>query len=291
MNLYENSETLIGVDLGGTNVHVARISGENIDDEHKVNINASGPAKEVLAELIQAIKMVWTEKTQGIGLGIPSVCDIEKGIVYDVQNIPSWTEIHLKDILEQEFKVPVNLNNDANCFAVGEKYFGHGKKYEDFIGLIIGTGMAGGIIVNNRLYNGPNCGSGEFGMMPYKKQFYEYYCSGRYFTRKYDMTGEQLFDMAESGSIKALKVFKRFGRHMGSAIKAILYAYDPQAIILGGSVSKSYKFFKEEIDRSLEDFAYQKSLENFKIEVSEDPNIPVLGAAALYLDNLNNDKI
>tara|TARA_Y100000385_G_scaffold244214_1_gene262143 strand:- start:1848 stop:2750 length:903 start_codon:yes stop_codon:yes gene_type:complete len=295
MNSQHSEIKIIGVDLGGTKVHVAEIdndvlSGGKIKNQHKVNIDASGTEQEVLSELKSAIKEVWNDGIQGIGLGIPSVCDIQKGIVYDVSNIQSWKEVHLKAILENEFKVPVYLNNDANCFAIGEKYFGHGKKYKNFIGLIMGTGMAGGIIINHKLYNGINCGSGEFGMMPYKKHFYEYYCTGRYFTRNYNLKGEEMAVMAASGHQKAIKAFKKFGKHVGNAISAIMYAYDPEGIILGGSVSKSYTYFKDEVANVLADFAYTPIRENFKIEVSENLDIPVLGAAALFLDNLGNNK-
>lgn len=286
---------LIGVDLGGTKVHVAEINsavlnGAEISNEFKANINAAGTESEVVLELKNAINAVWSKGVQGIGLGVPGVCDTEKGIVYDVQNIPSWEKVHLKTILEKEFEVPVYLNNDANCFAVGEKYFGHGKEYKNFIGLIIGTGMAGGVIIDNKLFNGAHCGSGEFGMMPYKKHFYEHYCTGRYFTRNYNMKGEELAALAAAGEKKALKAFHKFGKHVGSAIKAIMYAYDPESIILGGSVSTSYNYFKDAVAHSISDFAYVPSKNNFKIKVSNHPNIPVLGAAALYLDNLENQN-
>lgn len=296
MNSKQDITKIIGVDLGGTKVHVAEINTSVMEDkviknQYKVNINAGGSMNEVISEVKDAIKKVWTKEVQGIGLGIPSVCDIEKGIVYNVQNIPSWKEVHLKAILEKEFGITVSLNNDANCFAIGEKYFGHGKKYKNFIGLILGTGMAGGIIINHQLYNGINCGSGEFGMMPYKKHFYEHYCTGRYFTRNYNIKGEQMAKMAENGHKKALKAFKKFGKHIGNAIQAIMYAYDPEAIILGGSVSQSYAYFKDAIQKSLDDFAYAPAKKNFRIEVSDNPNIPVLGAAALFLNNLENYKM
>ena len=286
----DTSGSLIGVDLGGTKVHVARIEGNQIASSEIRKINARGSKQEVLDELIQAIRIVCNDEVEGIGIGIPSVMNIEQGIVYDVVNIPSWDEVHLKKILEKEFHVPTYINNDANCFAIGEKYFGKGKAYKDMIGLIVGTGMAGGIIVDNKLYNGPNCGSGEFGMMPYKKHYYEYYCSGQFFTRKYNMNGEELAELAGKGDKKAIKAFVRFGNHLGNAIKAILYALDPAAIILGGSVSKSYSFFKGAMNDSLKDFVYKNSLEKLTIEVSEDNNIPVLGAAALYYDNITLSK-
>ena len=126
---------------------------------------------------MSTIEEVFDSAVSGIGVGVPSIVDVEKGIVYDVQNIPSWKEVHLKQLLEERFQVPVFINNDANCFAIGEKHFGKGKDHENMIGLIVGTGMAGGIIIKNQLYNGYNCGSGEFGMIPYLEHNYEYYSS------------------------------------------------------------------------------------------------------------------
>ena len=70
----------------------------------------------------------------------------------------------MKRIIEKKFKVPVSINNDANCFALGEKHFG--KKYNNMVGLIIGTGVGAGIIINGKLYCGHNCGAGEFGSIP-----------------------------------------------------------------------------------------------------------------------------
>ena len=83
------------------------------------------------------------ENLDGIGIGVPSVVDIEKGIVYDVQNIPSWKEVHLKSIMEERYCAATFVNNDANCFALGEKYFGKGLGHKSVIGLILGTGFPG----------------------------------------------------------------------------------------------------------------------------------------------------
>jgi len=78
----------------------------------------------VLKEIICQLK---TDKTIAIGIGVPSVVDRKRGIVYNVQNIKDWDEVHLKSLLENEFNVPVYVDNDANCFAYGEKIFGKGK--------------------------------------------------------------------------------------------------------------------------------------------------------------------
>ncbi|MFT6322385.1 MAG: glucokinase [Granulosicoccus sp.] len=278
---------IVGVDIGGTKIHAARIHGDNIEQSDRRLVSSKGTEAQVVEEVIATIEAVFDATVSGIGVGVPSIVDTEKGIVYDVQNIPSWKEVHLKKILEDHFQVPTYINNDANCFAVGEKYFGKGKNYKNLIGLIAGTGMAGGIIINNQVYNGNNCGAGEFGMMPYLDHNYEYYCSGQFFSNQYKTSGEKLFDQAMKGEQEALRIFDEFGNHLGNAIIAILYALDPEVIILGGSVSKAYSFYQAALWEKLKDFSYSPTVERLTIEISENPNIPILGAAALYYNAQN----
>lgn len=277
-------KTYIGVDLGGTKVEAARLEGlDPVRNERKL-IRAQGSADQVLQDMIDMIRAVWTPQVAGIGIGVPSIVDVEKGIVYDVQNIPSWQEVPLKAILEAEFGIPVAVNNDANCFALGEKHFGEGRDVDNLIGLIIGTGMAGGIIINGRLYMGRNCGAGEFGMLPYLDHYMEYYASGQYFSHIHGTEGATVARKAALGDATALSIFRDFGHHLGNALMAILYTYDPELIIFGGSVSKAYPFFSASLWERLQVFAYPKVIENLQIRISQHPNIAVLGAAMLIQD-------
>lgn len=271
----------IGVDLGGTKVHVARIVGQSCEDSLRSLIPNTGTEEEVLDVIKESISKLINEQVTSIGIGVPSLVDQQLGIVYDVQNIPSWKKVYLKDILEAYFNLPVFINNDVNCFSLGELYFGAGKKYDSFIGLSIGTGIAGGIIIDKKLYNGFNAGAGEFGMLPYLDHNFEYYCSGQFFQQVLNSPGEKVFENAKSGDLNSLKHYITFGKHLGNLIIQILYTYDPQLIVLGGSVSKAFPYFKEGIYSSLTQYAYQNSINNLKIIVSKDPNISVKGAASL----------
>jgi glucokinase len=220
----------------------------------------------------------------GIGAGVPSVIDLKTGTVYDVQNIPSWKKVPLKAILEERYRRPVWVNNDANCFAAGEKHFGKLKPYDHAVGLIVGTGLGAGIIANGRLYSGVNCGAGEFGMLPYLDEDLEAYASGQFFERVHGLSGRELAERAGRGETRALEIFAEFGRHVGEAVKAICYAVDPEIIVLGGSVSRSYGHFQAALWRAFQSYAYSLAKERLKIEVSETDNIAILGAAALYFD-------
>ncbi len=278
-----DTDKIIGVDLGGTKVQSSRINGTLIEKTHRTLISSYGREYQVVKEVISNITGVFESGIKGIGVGVPGLVDSE-GILYDIQNIPSWKKVPLKSILQDYFKVPVRINNDANCFAMGEKYFGKGIGRKDMMGLIIGTGLAAGIIIDSKLYNGHNCGAGEFGMLPYLDHNYEVYATGQFFSRVHQTTGENAFIEAQSGNPKALQMFRELGTHIGNCMICIIYSLDPEVIIIGGSVSKSYEFYREALYERLQTFAYSPVVGRLTIEVSEDPNIAVLGAAALIHD-------
>ena len=277
---------VIGVDLGGTNVRAGLVEGGRLTDVRSVAVRSQGSERDVLEDMFSAIDAVMRKDVAGIGAGVPSVIDLKAGIVYDVQNIRSWKKVPLKARLEERYHLPAYVNNDANCFAAGEKYFGKAKPYDHAVGLILGTGLGAGVIANGRLYSGRNCGAGEFGMLPYLDRNFEAYASGQFFARVHGVSGRELAGRAERGDERAIAIFAEFGGHLGEAVKAICYAVDPEVIVLGGSVSKSYRFFQAAMWDTFQSFAYSITKERLKIEVSETENIAILGAAALYYDAL-----
>lgn len=277
-------KNIIGVDLGGTNIRAGKVEGQQIIKTTKAATPSSGTEAEVLETLFSVIDECFDENTESIGVGVPSVVDIETGVVYDVANIPSWKAVPLKSILESRYNVKVYMNNDANCFVLGEKYYGKAQSYTSIVGLTIGTGMGSGLIFNGKLYEGINCGAGEVGNIAYLNSNYEHYCSGQFFTEKL-ISAVEAFNMAESGDNAAKQMFAEFGFHMGQAIKTVLYAYDPGIIVLGGSLTKAYEHFKLAMFDSIQDFAYRNVLTNLKIEVSELEHSAIYGAAALYLNS------
>lgn len=275
---------IIGIDLGATNIRGGLVSGDVISNAHAKPIRSLGTVEEVLQDIFDITDQLVNEQVAGIGIGVPSVVDIEKGIVYDVQYIPSWKEVPLKQLMEDRYKIPVFVNNDANCFALGEYYFGKGIGFEHMIGLTIGTGIGAGIIINKKLYAGPNCGAGEFGLADYLDKYYEYYGSGKFFENVYDTPGQLVFERAQAGDPQALQWYAALGTHLGNTIKLVLYAYDPPLIVFGGSVRHAYPFFRETMWARINTFAYAKTLEHLRIELSELDNSGILGAAGLYHD-------
>lgn len=281
---------IVGIDLGGTNVRVGKVSGQELERHHEQRISAHEAEDVVLQEIFHSIDRVFDHDVVGIGCGVPSVVDVERGIVYSVENIPSWRKVHLKHELEKRYRVPAFINNDANAFALGEMHFGKGQGYRDIVGLTIGTGLGAGIIIDGHLYSGSNCGAGEIGSIPHREHTVEYYCSGAFFQRESGLAGDVVFQRAQEGDAEALRLFEAFGFELGHAIMTVLYAYDPELIVLGGTISRAFALFEGGMRKRLRDFAYQHVLERTTIVYSETENVAILGAAALYLDARDRDK-
>jgi glucokinase len=189
--------------------------------------------------------------------------------------------VHLREFLQDRFGKPVFINNDANCFALGEYKFGEAKVYQHVIGITLGTGLGTGIIVNGHLYCGFNCAAGEWCSVPYLDQNFEYYCSGKFFLTKYHKKTKTLSKKANEGDPLALQAFEEFGHHLGELIKNILYTLAPQAIVLGGSIRKAYPFFKDSMLKNLSTFMYPSVSQNLKILISDLDETAIHGAVAL----------
>lgn len=271
----------IGIDLGGTNIRVGHVSGRDLVDVQQAPTPADGSEEDVLEQIYALLDRMPMDRVASIGAGVPSVVDVEAGVVYDVVNIPSWQEVPLGPYLEDRYGVPAFIQNDANCFALAEYHFGAGGGRSPMVGLILGTGFAGGIVLDGELFSGRNCGAGEFGTAPYRDSIYEHYCAGLFFEREYGVTGEEAFERAQEGDAEAQAMFEEMGTHLGRAIKSMLYAVDPAQIVLGGSVRHAYPLFEATMWEEIETFAFSRALDNLRFDVSELEHAGILGAAAL----------
>ena len=279
------TKNILGIDIGGTNINAGILKEGILSKVFSKEVNAKGSEASVLNDLFSVIDEMIDSSIDGIGIGVPGLIDFENEWVFDVVNIPSWKKIPLKKIIEAKYGLPVLINNDANCFALGEFYFGKGKGYNSMVGLTIGTGLGSGLILNKKLYSGKYSGAGEFGMVPYLDHCYEYYASGQFFKNVYNTSGEVTFKNALNGDQQSIIMFEEMGKHLGNAIKMIQYALDVEIIIIGGSVRHAFPFFSRPILKQLESFVFTKSIEGLKIEVSELENAGILGAASLFMDS------
>lgn len=271
----------IGVDLGGTNVRMGIVDCGQILKKIEEPCKSDKSEKEIIDHLKSMLRRIMNSNIRGIGFGVPSVVDATRGIVYNAVNIPSWKEVHLKEIFEDEFHVPVVVNNDCNCFAFGERYYGEGTAFRNIVCVTLGTGLGAGIIIDDRLYCGYNNGAGEIGSLPYLNYDYEHYCSSHFLIKEYNTTGKDAYNKALKGDPTALQIWNEMGTHLGNLLHAILYTYDPEAIIIGGGIAKAFDLFSGKMYETLDKFPYPETVHRLKILVSKRSDIGLLGASAL----------
>ena len=273
----------LGIDLGGTNLCLGLVENGIVKERISVpSFEPSATLDETLEYLAEQIAKVLTPQITKIGIGVPTVVDVHRGIVYEAANIPSWTEVHLKEFLEGRFGLPVSVNNDANCYAMGA----YGKypedaKPESLVAMTLGTGLGIGIVDNGRLICGVNCGAGELGYLGYNGGCLEEFCSKQFFA-KYNADSYELSLAAQAGDPEALKIFKEFGRHLGYAVSIVMFAYDPSHVVFGGGIANAHPLFKDSIMEYLrENFPLSKSVDRLVIDAQTSIDTPILGASLI----------
>jgi len=237
-NLADMDRAVAGVFLEGKHLRAGRVKSNKVEESLALEIDNHETEEVIIRDVIAGIEGIWSEEITAIGIGVPSLVDTNRGIVYNAENIPSWKEAHLGGLLKEHFGISIFVNNDANCFTLGEKYFGKARNYSNITGIISGVGLGAGIIIGDKLYSGVNCGAGEFGAIPYKDYTYEHYCTPGYFELKYGLKPDKLYKRLNKEDKIAIAIMEQFGYDFGNLIKTIMLSVDPQYIVIGGYIAR-----------------------------------------------------
>ncbi|MBI5645674.1 MAG: ROK family protein [Ignavibacteriae bacterium] len=266
--------TVIGIDIGGTSIKGALVDAAS----RKILSQTAQPtcADEGLDRVVGQIHKVVAAllalpggaESRGIGIGVPGSVDVARGLVLHPPNLRGWEEVPLGALIADAWALPVSLDNDANCAALGEATFGAGSGIRDFIALTLGTGVGSGIILDGRIhhgargyggefghmtidYNGPMCGCGNYGCV-------EAYVGNSYIVARAradiaahpesalyavamqhpeDVTPKLIAEAAQSGDSCAQRVLYDTGDKLGVAIASAANLLDVTTFIIGGGVS------------------------------------------------------
>jgi len=272
---------ILGIDIGGTSIKAGVLVSGRLQDIRSIPTPAQESQEFILEALANFIESYLPYSFEGIGIGIPGLVDPKEGVVLGLANIPSFQHVELRKFLFGRFGKPVFINNDANCFALGVHQFGVGKGFQNLIGITLGTGVGGGIIIHGKLYSGVNSAAGEWCGAYYLDLTFEDYCSGKFFNRVYQSKPKALAKLALDGDPIALKAFDEFGTHVGELLKVILFSLAPEAIVLGGSIRKTYPLFENSLQATLQTFPYTSVLEKIQVLISDLDETAIHGAVAL----------
>lgn len=273
--------TILCADLGGTKLNLGLVSEQGLSSVTQVAVPYLAEKSEFTQFLLEQLSAKLTTTVKGISIGVPGLVDTVLGRVIALDNIPNWQNVDLAHLVEESFSLPLVLNNDANCFVMGEHQYGARLASLHTVGLTLGTGLGCGLVLNNALYCGLQSGAGEIGNLPYMHGKLEDYTSSMFFKNN-ATSGIEAYVKARAGDSDALELFNQFGEHLAYATEIVIRAYSPDRIVFGGSISGSYQYFERTLFALLKKRLHEEQFSKLTIAASSLDYAPLLGAFSLF---------
>ncbi|MBE9044614.1 ROK family protein [Pleurocapsales cyanobacterium LEGE 10410] len=296
-------DEIIGVDLGGTAIKMGRFlkDGTCLDSISLATPQPANP-EPVVKAIAQGVKQLNRHFTcSAIGLGMPGPTDNTRRIAKKSINLPGWDDVPAADWLEAQTGLPTILENDANCAAIGEAWLGAAKEFTDFILLTLGTGVGGAIFLNSQLFTGRFGAAGELGLITLNPDgfpcrsgnqgSFEQYASIGSIRRNMGKEPAEIGHLARSGDRQALEFWQDYGRLLGAGLASLIYVLTPEAVIIGGGISASSKFFLPSTHEEIKKRVVLPSRTNLQLLTAELGNqAGMLGAAKLVWNEMREGR-
>ncbi len=306
---------VLGIDLGGTKVAMGIVHEDGRIVERTTIDTRVSEGFEVVIERMAAAASELIKDVGGVdivGIGSPGSIDHKKGIVRFSPNFPGWIDVPLAPALSNKLKIKVVVENDANAFAVGEKWFGAGRGYTDILGITLGTGVGGGVISNGKLLRGstgigaelghvvvePNgypCGCGNHGCLETIASATGIARLAKEWKLRYpesdveNFTAKSVFDAARSGDPLGRKVFEQVTEALGISLGSMVHIFNPQIIVIGGGVSRAGEFFLKEVQKRIRENVMRSFWGTYETVLSDlVDDAGIYGAASAGLEELKN---
>ncbi|MDY6907763.1 MAG: ROK family protein [Chloroflexota bacterium] len=293
-------QRIVGVDLGGTKIFsiLADPAGTVLSQDLRDTQASQGP-QEVIRHILESIRQV-SDGTEiaGIGIGAAGACEAISGTITSSPNLPGWSYVPLKEIVERELGTPTYVDNDANVAALGEHRFGAAKGVDHFILLTVGTGIGGGIVINGELYRGASGAAGEVGHMTIDDNgqrcncgnigCWETLASGSALAREavrlieagaettiLDFTAgnrdrvsaQTVYLAAQGGDRLAHELIARTGYYLGVGLVNLINIFNPQLILIGGGLCRMGQLIMEPAIRVVRERAFDLPARAVRIEL------------------------
>ncbi len=248
---------LVVVDLGGTNLRVAALRGEEMIALKEMPSIAALPPEEGLGILRGYIRDMAGGEAEGVVLGFPGVITRE-GVLLHSPHLKSYEGVDLVGGLK-EIGVRVLVENDANLYTLGEGFRGAAKGRRHFCCLTLGTGVGGGVVIEGKLLKGARGVASELGHMVVDEDGMECYCGSRGCLEAYASgsailrmaqekglavsSAKEVARLASEGDDEAKGIFEEMGRYLGVGLANIVNIFNPEVIVIGGKVADAWPLF------------------------------------------------
>ncbi|MBI2066656.1 MAG: ROK family protein [Deltaproteobacteria bacterium] len=322
-----SKETVIAVDLGGTNLRVGAVSakGEVLAVEKIPTL--SKEKKEIgLEQIALGIDSLIQKNSLGrpyaLALGIPGIVEQKTGVVYCSPHFPDWKSVEARSYFEKRFSCPVVVDNDAHMIARGEGWKGTGKGLEHFILVTLGTGIGGALVCNRSIFHGDSGFAAEIGHMVIESEgrpcncgshgCWEMYASatGLLYGIEHDkvknkerdkllerfggllkVTVARLYESVQEGDLYAHAVFQKLGYHLGIGIASLVNITGIETVILAGGVSRAWDFFVGPMKKETALRTYKETASRIQIKQSTlGDEAGLIGGSAAFFQNFQHHR-
>ena len=265
-------EKFLGFDIGGTKCAV--VLGDKAGNILKKVRFETTDYKTTLQQLLQAGESVFTKEVVALGVSCGGPLSSKLGVIMSPPNLPGWDNVPIVQILEEHFKRPAFLKNDADACAIAEWKWGNAAGYDHAVFLTCSTGMGSGLILNGRPYSGACDMAGEAGHIRlhldghigYGKQgSFEGCCSGGGMAQYGLGSAKDLAEAARKGDAVALDIYRQFGEDLGRGIAVLVDILNPQVIVIGSIFQRAQDLIEPHMYRVLQQEALPQALEGLKI--------------------------
>jgi glucokinase len=253
-------------DIGGTFIKYGILNSKgNILLKDKIPTPKQNCRESIPTTLIETV-IKYNQNHDLTAIGISSAGQVDNttgSVIYAAPTIPDYKGCELSELISNATGLPVFVENDANCAALGEIWIGAGKDFENFICLTLGTGVGGAIILHRKLFSGYHNAAGDFGRIFISskiikqnnsgKKHFDYTGSTKSLLDRYKiLTGKTIdgFDIVErikASEKKAIEAYRDFLDSLINGLQTVTYIIDPEAIIIGGGISSQGKFFLDKV--------------------------------------------
>lgn len=281
---------VLAFDLGGSAVKYGLWTNQGLTETS--NFKTPKTWDEMKSKMLKVFES--QEVLEGVALSAPGSVDAENGVVGGISAIEYIHDFKIVEELEALFKVPVSIENDANCAALAELWQGVAKGETEVLFVVVGTGIGGAIIVNGELYKGSNLYGGEFGIMVLDgRETFSMLGTAVHMAERYCLakglnedthSGQEVFDLAKDGDPVAITEVNKFYDYLALGLYNLQFTTDPSMIVLGGGVSQ-HKDLIPELSKRVNQRLKEALLDGFKINLKachflNDANL--VGAVAAF---------
>lgn len=296
-------KTVAALDIGGTSIKSGLWNGSELLRTQEWDTNAKNGGAYVMERVIEILRNY--QPFDAIGISTAGQVDSVRGCIrYANENIPGYTGMEVRKLLEKEFHVPVAVENDVNAAAMGEAAFGAGKEEKDFLCITYGTGVGGAIVINGAVYTGSAFSAGEFGGILIHPEArtagnpfsgcYEKYASTTALVeaaKKLDPTldsGRKIFLKFDEITVREL--IDSWIDEIVYGLITVIHIFNPSCIVLGGGIM-AQPYVTEQVRKRIRS-EIMDSFSNVKICQAQLGNqAGMLGAASLAWKFLDSEKM